>query len=85
MSLSAALIVQSSHILAGIYFIFLKKVLDQTWKAFNTNFGRQGKYQESSYHVRQILAFFCKLVAPILGKNRVRELRVTKIVKQINF
>ena len=69
MSLSAALIVKSSHILAGIYFIFLKKVLDQTWKAFNTNFGRQGKDQDSSYQVRQILALFCKLVAPILGKN----------------
>ena len=32
-----ALIVKSSHILAGFYFIFLKIVLEQTLKAFNTN------------------------------------------------
>ena len=30
MSLLTAQIVKSSHILAGIYFIFLKNVLDQT-------------------------------------------------------
>ena len=27
---------------------------DQTLKTFNTNFGSQGKDQESSYQVRQI-------------------------------
>ena len=36
MSLLTAFIVKNSHILAGIYFIFLKKALDQTEKAFNT-------------------------------------------------
>ena len=30
LSLLTALIVKNNHILAGIYFIFLKKVLDQT-------------------------------------------------------
>ena len=29
--------VKNSHILAEIYFIFLKNVLDRTWKAFNIN------------------------------------------------
>ena len=41
MSLLTAFIVKNSHILAGIYFIFLKKVLEQTWKAFNTKFGHK--------------------------------------------
>ena len=35
MPLLAALIVKNSHILSGIYFIFLKNVLEQMWKAFN--------------------------------------------------
>ena len=38
MSLLTGLIVKNSHILAGIYFAFLKNVLGQTWKAFNTKF-----------------------------------------------
>ena len=40
MFLLTAPIVKNSHILAGIYFIFLKNVLDQTLKSFNTEFGR---------------------------------------------
>ena len=39
MSLLAAFIVKNSHVLAEIYTTFLEKVLDQTWKAFNTKFG----------------------------------------------
>ena len=38
MSLLTTFIVKNSHVLIGIYVIFLKKVLDQTWKAFNTKF-----------------------------------------------
>ena len=57
-SLLTALDVINSNILAGIYFFFLKIVLDQTWKFFNTKFGPQWTDQESSYQVRQILAFF---------------------------
>ena len=67
MSLLTALIVQNSYILAGIYFIFLKKVLDQTWKVFNTKCGPQWKDGGSSYHVKQTLALLCKLVALILA------------------
>ena len=62
-----SLIVRNGHTLTGIYFIFLKNVLDQTWKAFNTKFGPQWEDRESSYQIRQILALFCKLVALILG------------------
>ena len=42
------------------YFVFLKNVLGQSWKAFKTKFGPQWKYRESSYEVRSILALFCK-------------------------
>ena len=66
MSLLTTLIVKNSHILAGIYFIFLKNTLNQTWKAFNSKLEPQCKDQESSYQVKQILAIFCKLVALIL-------------------
>ena len=58
MSLLTSWIVKKNHILAGIHFIFLKNVPDQTWKAFNTKYGPQQKDQESSYQVGQILALF---------------------------
>ena len=45
---------------------FLKIILDQTRKAFNTKFGPQWTDRESSYQVRQILALSCKLIALIL-------------------
>ena len=67
MSLSTAPVVKNRYILPVIYFIFLKNVLDKTWKAFNTKFEPQWKDQKSSYQVRQILALFRKLVALILG------------------
>ena len=44
-----------------------KNVLDLTWNAFKTKVGPKWKDQGSSYQVRQILVFFCKLVAVILG------------------
>ena len=46
-SLLAAQIVRNSHILTEIYFNFLKKVLDQTWKSFSTKFIAQWKDQKS--------------------------------------
>ena len=85
MSLLTVLIVKSSHILAGICFIFLKNVADQTWNTFNIKFGPQLKDRERCYWVRQILALFCILVALILGWNCVKGLRYTKIVKKIKF
>ena len=50
-----------------IYFIFLKNILDQTSKAFNTKYGSQWKHLNNSYQVEQILALFCKLVTLVLG------------------
>ena len=41
MSLSTAPVVKNRHVLSVIYFIFLKNVLDKTWKAFNTKFEPQ--------------------------------------------
>ena len=66
MSLLTVLIVKNSHILAGIYFGLLKerprpnlKVLQyQIW----TSVKRLEKY---SYHVRQILTLFRKLVKTV--------------------
>ena len=51
--------------MSGIYFIFLKNVLDQTLKAFNTKLGPQ-QDQESSYQVRQIFVLIWELLALIL-------------------
>ena len=62
MPLLAAWIAKSSHILAAIYFMFLQKVLDQTWKSSNIKFGSQWKDQRSSYKVRQDLLLFRNLV-----------------------
>ena len=67
MFLLAALIANNSHILARIYFIFLKNILDQSWKAFNAQFGPHWKNWENSYQVKHILAPFCELITLILG------------------
>ena len=83
LSLLTALIVKNNHILAGIYFIFLKKVLYQTWKTFNTKVEPQWTDWERSYQVKQILALFCKLIALILGSKSVIELQ--KLSKKIKF
>ena len=75
MSLLTYWIVKNSHILAGTYFIFLKNVLYQTWKAFKANFGPQWKDRESKYQVRQILTLFCKLVAKVKTMSEVLQLQ----------
>ena len=60
----AAEIVQNSHILAGIYFSFLKILLDRAWKSFNVKFTHQWKHGKESYLVRPVLTIFCDLVRP---------------------
>ena len=60
-------------------------MLKQTWHSFNTKFQTQWKDRESSYHVRIILGLFCNSVALILGLNSLKDLRVTKNVKEIKF
>ena len=85
MSLLTAPIVKSSHIWARIYFIFLKNVLKQTWKPFNTNSRPQWKDRKSIYQVRQILALFCNVIALNLSWNFAKSFTVTKIVKEIKF
>ena len=42
MSLLTTPIVKNSHILAGVYFIFLKNILDQSSKSFNIKSWPQG-------------------------------------------
>ena len=68
MSILTALIVKNSHILAGIYFVFLTKRPRPNLKGFENQIWTSLKRSEkSSYQVTQILGFFCKLVALILG------------------
>ena len=62
-----------------------KNVLKQTWHSFNTKFQTQWKDRESSYHVTIILGLFCHSIALILALNSVKDLRVTKNVKEIKF
>ena len=85
MSLLTAPIVKNSDMLAGIYFIFLRNALDQTWNSFDTEFRPQWKDRESSYQVRQNLALFCKLVALTLSWNCVKGIIVTKTLKKFKF
>ena len=86
MSLLTALIVKNSYILTGIYFIFQKKHRRLNLKSFQcqiwTSVKRLWKHLSSK---RQILELFCILVALILGWNCVKGLRVTNIVKKINW
>ena len=76
MSLLTALIVKNSHILAGIYFIFLN-VLRPNLKGFQCQIWTSMKDRESNYQVREILALLGKLVALILDLNFVKGLRDT--------
>ena len=59
MSLLRALTVKNSYNLTGIYLPFLKNVLYQTLKVFNTKFEPQCNDRESTCQVRQTLVFFC--------------------------
>ena len=51
----------------------------------NTKFGPHWKDVKSSYLVKQILELFRKFVTLTLGSNCVKDLGVTKIVKEIKF
>ena len=77
--------VKNSHIWVKIYFIFLKNVLKQTQKSFNTKFQAQWKACSSSYQLKQILAVFCNLIPLILGQSSVEVLVVKEIFKEIKF
>ena len=76
---------ENNHSYAGIFFIFLKTVLNQTWNDINTKFRRQWKDWKRSYQVSVDFALFCNLIALKLGKSSVKGLTVTKIVKENNF
>ena len=76
-------IVKNNHILAEIYFIFLKKRPRTNLKVFQYEIWTSVKRSKKYYEVRQILAFGCNLVALILDYNCVKGLRATKIVKPI--
>ena len=60
-------------------------MLKQTWHSFNTKFQTQWKDRESSYHVTIIVGLFCHSIALIFALNSVKDLRVTKNVKEIKF
>ena len=85
MSLLKIKIVKNIYILSKIYLIFLKNVLKQTRKSFNSKFQTQWKACSSSYQLKQILAVFFELIPLILGQSSVEVLGVTEIVKEIKF
>ena len=78
-------IVKNSHILAGIYFLFLKERLRPNSKVLQYQIWPQWKDRKNNYHIQQILTVFLKLITLILGENCAKELGVTKIIKQIKF
>ena len=82
MSLLRAPFFKNSHLLAKIYFIFLKTRPRSNFKGFLYQILTSVK---SSYQAKQILSLLCKLVTLILDANYVKGLRVTKIVKPIKF
>ena len=73
------------HILAIIYFAFLKSLLKQNWNSFNPKFPPQWKDSKTSYQVRHIPAHFCNLIALVLGSNSVIDVSVTKNIKELTF
>ena len=85
MFLLTAQIVTNSHILAGIYFTFLKKRpganLKLFWYQIWTSVKRLVKYLSSN----RTFSTFCNLVALILNWNCLKNLLVSKIVQKIKF
>ena len=77
--------VKNGHILAGIYFIFLKKHHGPNLKSFDAKFGQQWKDWRNGYQVRHHLALFCKSVALILGWKGEKDVIVTKIALKVKF
>ena len=75
----------TSHIQPRIFLFFLKNILKQFWKSFNTKFQPPWNDRKSSYKVKQNLKVFCYLIALILVSNSVTGLRVIKNVKEIKF
>ena len=68
MSLLTPTNVKHISILTGKHFIFLKNVLDQTWKSFDKKLGTLWKVQKSGYQVAKTnLAHFCNSVTLIFG------------------
>ena len=83
MSLLIASVVENSHILAGINFIFLKECHRANLTSFQCQIWTGQRDRESNYQLRPILALFCKLVPLILGQNCVKNR--TNIVKDMKF
>ena len=53
-SFLTAAIVKNSHILAVIYFTFLRKRPIQNLETFKVDFGHPWRYRKNTYHVNQI-------------------------------
>ena len=100
MSLLTVLFVKNSHILAGIYFIVLKKLPRRNLKGLQTKFGplwkcktnfstflqiRCSNFRLKLCHVRQILALSCKFVVLILGWNCVKALELQRLSEKFKF
>ena len=62
-----------------------KSTLNQTWRAFNIKFVPQWKDSKSSYHVRQTLTHFSKVVDLTLVLNCVKSLTAPNIFKQVKL
>ena len=57
-------LVKNNHVLARIFFIFLKNVLKQTGNFFNTMFQPQWKDWKNNSQLRQILGLFLPINSP---------------------
>ena len=85
MSLVTVLIVKNSHILAGIYFIFLKNVHDQTWKSFNTKFRPQWKDRKSSYQSKTDFSIFLQISCCNFRLKLSKALELRKLSDKFNL
>ena len=86
LSLLAPPIVKRSQIYSGIYFIFLKHALRETWRCFDIKFIPQWLDRKSSYQVNQSLATeFLQLNCPYFRLKLCEISWVTKIVKEVMF
>ena len=85
MSFLTVQIIKKSHILAGIYLIFLKKPPTPNLKVLQYQIWTSAKRPNKNLSCKVNFNTFSQIIYLILGKNCVKDLRVTKIVKQVKI
>ena len=85
MSFLTVAVVKNSHILPGIYFIFVKEHPRPNWKVLQCQIWTSVKRSKKKLSSNTNFSTFLQLCGSNFRLQLFKDLRVTKIVKQIKF